>query len=91
MALNDTQKQVLDIIRQETGTMAYTYENALDIVKAIKMYINFNIDAVAGEDIGQMTLDDIEMLLEGKVEQYQKFVKTEKPGIYTEIRRNETF
>ncbi len=82
MALNTTQKQVLDIIRQPTGTMAYTYENALDIVKAIKMYIDFNIDDVAGSDVGNMRLDDILVLLDGKVKTYNRFVQSDKQGVY---------
>ena len=82
MALNTTQKQVLDIIRQPTGTMAYTYENALDIVKAVKMYIDFNIDDVAGSDVGAMTLDEVMMLLDGKVEHYSRFVQSGCEGVY---------
>ena len=82
MALNTTQKQVLDIIRQPTGTMAYTYENALDIVKAIKMYIDFNIDDVAGKDVGNMRLDDILTLLDGKVNTYSRFVQSDTQGVY---------
>jgi hypothetical protein len=82
MALNTTQKQVLDIIRQPTGTMAYTYENAVDIVKAVKMYIDFNIDDVAGSDVGAMTLDEVMMLLDGKVEHYSRFVQSDKQGVY---------
>ena len=82
MALNATQKQVLDIIREPTGTMAYTYENALDIVKAIKMYIDFNIDDVAGSDVGAMTLDEVMTLLDGKVEHYSRFVQSDKQGVY---------
>ena len=82
MALNATQKQVLDIIREPTGTMAYTYENALDIVKAIKMYIDFNIDDVAGSDVGAMTLDEVMTLLDGKVEHYSRFVQSDTQGVY---------
>ena len=82
MALNATQKQVLDIIREPTGTMAYTYENARDIVKAIKMYIDFNIDDVAGSDVGAMTLDEVMTLLDGKVEHYSRFVQSDKQGVY---------
>lgn len=82
MALTETQRKVMDLIRTETGTMAYTYEQALEIVQAVKMYIDVNIDDVAGEDIGEMTLNAITGLLENKIAHYSKYKQTDKPGVY---------
>ena len=78
MALTETQRKVMDLIRTETGTMAYTYEQALEIVQAVKMYIDVNIDDVAGEDIGEMTLNAITGLLENKIAYYSKYKQTDK-------------
>lgn len=84
MALTTTQRKVFDLIRTETGTMAYTYEQALEIVQAVKMYIEVNIDDVAGDDIGLMTVNDITALLAGKIQQYSKYKRSDKPGVYVE-------
>jgi hypothetical protein len=46
------------------------------------MYIDFNIDDVAGSDVGAMTLDEVMMLLDGKVKTYNRFVQSDKQGVY---------
>jgi len=41
-----------------------------------------NIDDVAGEDIGEMTLNAITGLLENKIAYYSKYKQTDNPGVY---------
>lgn len=92
MALTETQRKVMDLIRTETGTMAYTYEQAKQIVEAVKMYIDVNIDDVAGDDIGEMTLNAITALLDTKIQKYSKYKQTETQGVYAidpKIKRRE--
>lgn len=72
-----TSKILSEIVNQPSERMGSQYTYVKEIIDYVEKYFDFNIDDLAGDDIGAMTLDDLRAVLDKKIDMYSKFVKKE--------------
>jgi hypothetical protein len=64
--------------------MGSQYTHVKEIIDFVENYFVFNIDDLAGNDIGAMTLDELREILDKKIAMYSKFVR-QADGSFREI------
>jgi len=79
-----TSKILSEIVNQPSERMDSQYTYVKEIIDYVEQYFNFNVDDLAGDDIGAMTLDDLRAVLDKKIDMYSKFVKNEN-GTFREV------
>jgi len=72
------------IVNQPSERMGSQYTHVKEIIDFVEKYFDFNIDDLAGNDIGAMTLDELREVLDKKIEMYSKFVKKDD-GTFRQI------
>ena len=70
-----TSKTLSEIVNQPSEYMGSQYTYVKEIIDFVEKYFDFNIDDLAGDDIGAMTLDELREVLDKKIAMYSKFVK----------------
>jgi len=81
---NSTQDELNRILRKPQEDMAAYYRRIKEMIDFVEGYFEFNIDDVAGSDVGAMTLDELRNVLEEKISYYSQYVATSKPGVFRE-------
>ena len=75
---------LLDVLHEEKKTMADEYIRINEVLEFVYSYFSFNIDEVAGDEIGELTLNQLSQVLHKKINLYKKYVRTDKVGVYAE-------
>lgn len=65
---------------QQTG--ADYYIRMSEIIDYVESYFLFNIDDIAGEDIGELSLNQLKAILEPKISFYKQFIASEQVGVF---------
>jgi len=65
-----TSKLLSEIINQPSERMGSQYIYIKEIIDYIEKYFDFNVDDLAGNDIGAMTLDELREVLDKKIAMY---------------------
>ena len=79
-----TSKTLAEIVNQPSERMGSQYTYVKEIIDFVEKYFDFNIDELAGDDIGAMTLDELREVLDKKIAMYSKFVKR-NDGTFREV------
>jgi hypothetical protein len=79
-----TSKTLAEIVNQPSERMDSQYTYVKEIIDFVEKYFDFNIDELAGDDIGAMTLDELREILDKKIAIYSKFVKKDD-GTFREV------
>lgn len=79
-----TKKALVDLVNQPSENMASQYVCVSEIIDFVESYFDFNIDDLAGADVGSQTLDQLRDVLQKKIETYSKFVK-KTDGTFREV------
>jgi hypothetical protein len=79
-----TSKTLAEIVNQPSERMDSQYTYVKEIIDFVEKYFDFNIDELAGDDIGAMTLDELRKILDKKIAIYSKFVKKDD-GTFREV------
>jgi hypothetical protein len=79
-----TSKTLAEIVNQPSERMDSQYTYVKEIIDFVEKYFDFNIDELAGDDIGAMTLDELRDVLDKKIAMYSKFVKKDD-GTFREV------
>jgi hypothetical protein len=79
-----TSKTLSEIVNQPSEHMGSQYTYVKEIIDFVEKYFDFNIDDLAGDDIGAMTLDELREVLDKKIAMYSKFVKKDD-GTFREV------
>jgi hypothetical protein len=79
-----TSKILSEIVNQPSERMDSQYSYVKEIIDFVEKYFDFNIDDLAGDDIGAMTLDELREVLDKKIAMYSKFVKKDD-GTFREV------
>lgn len=72
------------ILRKPQEDMAAHYRRISEMLDFVEDYMDFNIDDVAGRDIGTMTLDELREVLKPKIMHYSKYVATRQANVFRE-------
>ncbi len=79
-----TSKILSEIVNQHSERMDSQYTHVKEIIDFVEKFFDFNIDDLAGDDIGAMTLDELREVLDKKIAMYSKFVKKDD-GTFREV------
>ena len=79
-----TSKILSEIVNQHSERMDSQYTHVKEIIDFVEKYFDFNIDDLAGDDIGAMTLDELREVLDKKIAMHSKFVKKDD-GTFREV------
>ncbi len=79
-----TSKTLAEIVNQPSERMGSQYTYVKEIIDFVEKYFDFNMDELAGDDIGAMTLDELREVLDKKIAMYSKFVKKDD-GTFREV------
>jgi hypothetical protein len=74
----DTINKLSEVMHAPQQTGADYYIRMSEIIEYVEGYFLMNIDDVAGEDIGELTLNELRSILETKINFYKQFVVNEK-------------
>lgn len=78
-------KEVLfSVLNEEKQTMADDYIRMNEVLEFVYSYFAFNIDDVAGEQIEELTLNELSHILQKKISRYKKYVRTDTVGVFAE-------
>jgi hypothetical protein len=77
---------LLDLLHAEKQTMADEYIRMNDVVEFVHSYFAFNIDDVAGHEIGELTLNELRLVLQSKINIYKKYIRTDRVGVFAEVK-----
>ena len=76
-------KEVLiDVLNEEKQTIADEYIRVKEILDFIQMYFEFNVDDLAGEEIQHLSIELLRKVMNHKINNYKKYVRTDKVGVY---------
>lgn len=75
---------LLDVLHEEKQTMADEYIRMNEVLEFVYSYFAFNIDEVAGDEIGELSLNQLSQVLQKKINLYKKYVRTDKVGVFAE-------
>lgn len=78
----NTVEKLLEVMVAPHQTMADDYIRMTEIIGYVESYFLFNVDDVAGEEIGALSLNQLKKVLEPKIEFYKQFVATDKVGVF---------
>ena len=78
----NTVEKLVEVLDAPHQTMADEYIRMNEIIDYVESYFLFNIDDVAGEDIRELTLNQLGNVLKPKIAFYKQFVATDKIGIF---------
>jgi hypothetical protein len=79
-----TSNVLAQLINSAADRMSGQYERMKEVIEYVENYFDFNIDDVAGNDIGSMTLDELRAILDRKISLYSKYVRN-SDGTFREI------
>lgn len=75
---------LLDVLNEEKQTMADEYIRMNEVLEFVYSYFAFNIDDVAGDEICDLSLNQLSQVLQKKINHYKKYVRTDKVGVFAE-------
>jgi len=78
----NTVEKLVEVMVAPHQTMADNYIRMTEIIDYVESYFLFNVDDVVGEDIGELSLNQLKKVLEPKIEFYKQFVATDKVGVF---------
>jgi hypothetical protein len=78
----NTVEKLVEVMVAPHQTMADNYIRMTEIIDYVESYFLFNVDDVAGEEIGRLSLNQLKKVLEPKIEFYKQFVATDKVGVF---------
>jgi len=78
----NTVEKLVEVMVAPHQTMADDYIRMTEIINYVESYFLFNVDDVAGEEIGRLSLNQLKKVLEPKIEFYKQFVATDKVGVF---------
>lgn len=66
-----------EFLNQPKDTLADEYIRANEMISILENYFSFNIDDVVGEEIREMTLNQLSEILQKKINKYKRFRRHE--------------
>jgi hypothetical protein len=73
----DTISKLSEVMHATQHTGADYFIRMSEIIEYVESYFLMNIDDVAGDDIGELTLNELRSILDAKINFYKQFVVNE--------------
>ncbi len=73
---------LINALNEEKQTLADEYIRMNEVLKFVHSYFAFNVDEVAGKEIGKLTLSQLSGMLESRIKRYKNYVPANAGGEY---------